>query len=112
VRLLAVAAVVSAGLVVWAWYELREALQLVSDRDVDEFVAAAMSHRRGPQSVEALLAENERLEEQRDKALVALYRIKPTEAARLCDEELDRSGALLGRLRRLTSAAGDTGAAP
>jgi hypothetical protein len=34
----------------------------VSDGDVEEFVAAALSHRRGPGSVEALLAENERLE--------------------------------------------------
>lgn len=32
-------------------------------------------------------------------ALTCLYAIDPVKTARLCDEELDRSGGLLGRIR-------------
>jgi hypothetical protein len=69
----------------------------VSDRDVDEFVAAAMSHRRGPQSVEALLAENERLraeisaaEKVVDANRVSRWRSIETKRAQQLEAELVR----------------------
>jgi hypothetical protein len=75
----------------------------VSDRDVDEFVAAAVSHRRGPRSVEALLAENERLRE----ALRCVERI----AAEHEGVSADAYEAITDVTRAASAAAG-TGAAP
>ena len=47
------------------------------------------------------------LDEVRDtlmRALVCLYHVNAPECARLCDEELDRSGGLLGQVRDLVLA--------
>lgn len=41
------------------------------------------------------MSEQEKLEQ----ALAACYATDPATIARLCDEHLDRSGALLGRVR-------------
>lgn len=38
-------------------------------------------------------------------ALVAFYRVSRTECARLCDEELDMRGGLLGQVRVLAALA-------
>jgi hypothetical protein len=84
----------------------------VSDRDVDEFVAAALTHRRGPGSVGALLAEIERLREverERTVDLLAagqLLRREQAEVERLREALEELLGGALPR------AAGDTGAAP
>jgi hypothetical protein len=39
------------------------------------------------------------LQEQFEAVLLAWYQDDPVKVAQLCDEELDRSGALLGRIR-------------
>ena len=48
----------------------------------------------------------EALEASRDEALAAVYRHDPVTVARVCDEELDRSGGLLGRVRRIADQGG------
>ncbi len=40
-----------------------------------------------------------RAAERVEETLVGMYRLNPGEIARLCDKEIDRSGALLGRVR-------------
>jgi hypothetical protein len=40
---------------------------------------------------------------ERDRVLAHFYRRDPAEVARMCDQELDRSGELLARVRRLAA---------
>lgn len=44
--------------------------------------------------------------EEIENILASWYTWDPVEVARVCDEELDRSGALLGRVRALVSSSG------
>lgn len=44
-------------------------------------------------------AEARSMEAERDLVLIAFYRADPVACAKLCDETLDKSGALLGRVR-------------
>lgn len=55
------------------------------------------------------------LDEIRDvlmRTLVSLYAVNSSECARLCDEELDRSGLLLGQVRDRVAGVGDEKAPP
>ena len=55
-------------------------------------------------------AEVERLRERLEPALARIYKLGTREAVvvgRLCDDELDRSGAMLGRVRDLAAREGE-----
>jgi hypothetical protein len=54
----------------------------------------------------ALLDELRKAEEQRRQILVAFYKADCVACANLCDDVLDRSGALLGHVRDWSLAAG------
>jgi hypothetical protein len=63
--------------------------------------------RREEAQAAATIAERrmEKMREHRLAALTLLYQIAPQTTARLCDEDLDRSGALLGKVRELSTRA-------
>lgn len=69
----------------------------VGNYDNSTAVQAFARHRLN--STAALQLRLEEARKQTEIALARLYTYDPLECARLCDEVLDRSGALLGRIR-------------
>jgi hypothetical protein len=85
--------------------QAREALKAIRTAHFSGFHSRAAEYERGLVSkVDALAASVSRLETERETILAAFYNADYRECARLCDEVLDRSGALLGRVRALVSA--------
>lgn len=72
----------------------------MTPRDHTMFVPGCFRCELGRDEMDAqvaeVMAENDRYRE----GLVRIYRAAPAAVARVCDEFIDRSGALLGEIRR------------
>lgn len=73
--------------------------------DDDPLIGVMDTRELAQEAVDAHNASLSKVGRERDEALAAVYRQSSAAAAavaRACDEELDRSGALLGRVRQLS----------